>query len=56
MDPRSLTQENEPRRDETGTNEELEHLERERAEERRDLEKERAKRESEEKPRPDLRG
>lgn len=56
VDPRSLTQDNEPRRDETGTNEELANLERERAEERRELEKEREKLEREDHPRADLRG
>lgn len=57
VDPRSLIQDNEPEDTDTGTNEELRDLERERAATRRDLlEREREKLEDGETPRPDLRG
>lgn len=56
VDPRSLTQDNEAEKADTGTNDELRDLERERAATRRDLEREREKLEDGETPRPDLRG
>lgn len=57
VDPRSLIQDNEPEKGETGSSDELRDLERERAATRRQLlEKEREKLEDGETPRPDLRG